>query len=88
MTLCASCLHITSVDGLLYVVNFTSKKGETLTNYVYIEKDEITVCKNPALLNSLVSQKSKKAMWSSYGGSIINGNGRDASYDQFQHGIF
>jgi hypothetical protein len=52
--------HIEFLDGSLYVVEFDSKEDKKLVNYVYIEGSDITVCKNPALLNELVARKSKK----------------------------
>lgn len=52
--------HSEYLNGSLYVVGFEKKDGEQLVNYVYIEGSEITVCKNPSLLNELVSRKSKK----------------------------
>lgn len=53
--------HPEYLNGQLYVIIFESKDGESLTNYVYIEGNDVTVCKNPALLNELVSRKSKKS---------------------------
>lgn len=52
--------HPEFLDGSLYVIGFNDAIGESLSNYVYIQGEEITVCKNPALLNELVSRKSRK----------------------------
>ncbi|WP_028863316.1 hypothetical protein [Psychromonas aquimarina] len=53
--------HPEYLNGQLYVIAFEHVDGETYHNYVYIESGKTTVCKNPALLNELVSRKSKKA---------------------------
>ena len=53
--------HPEFLDGSLYVVEFDSKEDKKLTNYVYFEGSETTVCKNSALLNELVARKSKKS---------------------------
>ena len=52
--------HTEYLNGELYVVGFDDA-DELLTNFVYIEGDDITVCKNQALLNELVARKSKKS---------------------------
>lgn len=52
--------HPEYLDGSLYVVGFNDANGERLSNYVYIQGDDITVCKNPSLLNEFVSRKSRK----------------------------
>lgn len=57
--------HSDYLNGALYVVEFKMNGGEKFYNYVYIEGSEITVCKNPALLNEMVAKKSKKTGFSS-----------------------
>lgn len=57
--------HSDYLNGALYVVEFNSKDGKSLFNYVYIEGSEVTVCKNPALLNEMVARKSRKSGFSS-----------------------
>lgn len=52
--------HKDFLRGSLYVVSFTFREDNDKVNYVYIEDNEVTVCKNPALLNELVSKKSQK----------------------------
>lgn len=52
--------HPDFLSGSLYVVGFKNSNGESLSNYVYIQGDEVTVCKNPAMLNEMVSRKSRK----------------------------
>ncbi|MGZ5018482.1 MAG: hypothetical protein ACXV8U_22170 [Methylobacter sp.] len=52
--------HPDYLNGALYVVEFKANNGKSLSNYVYIEGSEVTVCKNPALLNEMVARKSRK----------------------------
>lgn len=52
--------HSNYLNGSLYVVGFQANGGGEGTNYVYIEGDEVTVCKNPGLLNEFVARKSRK----------------------------
>ncbi|GAA3930823.1 hypothetical protein [Litoribacillus peritrichatus] len=51
--------HSEFLEGSLYLINFESK-FEPAHCFVYIEGEKIEVCKNQALLNELVSRKSKK----------------------------
>ena len=53
--------HTEYLNGQLYVICFEDSENNNLYNYVYIEGDEVIVCKNEALLNELVSRKSKKS---------------------------
>ena len=51
--------HSEFLDGSLYLINFETQSGPTHC-FVYIEGEKVEVCKNQALLNELVSRKSKK----------------------------
>ncbi len=51
--------HSEFLNGSLYLINFESQTGPSHC-FVYIEDEKIKVCKNQALLNELVSRKSKK----------------------------
>jgi len=51
--------HAEFLDGSLYLINFESQSGPAHC-FVYIEGEKVEVCKNQALLNELVSRKSKK----------------------------
>lgn len=62
--------HTEYLNGQLYVVGFEDDEGETFTNFVYIENDDVSVCKNPALLNELVARNSKKSGIASFIGSV------------------
>ncbi|WP_461535174.1 hypothetical protein [Spongorhabdus nitratireducens] len=52
--------HSEFLDGSLYLVNFENESGESHHCFVYLEGNKAEVCKNQALLNELVSRKSKK----------------------------
>lgn len=54
--------HSEFLSGSLYLVEFENpdKPDKKYHNFVYIEGPVLEVCKNQALLNELVSKKSKK----------------------------
>jgi len=53
--------HTEYLKGSLYIIGFKSSEGKEFKNFVYIEGDEVTVCKNPAILNEFVARKSQKS---------------------------
>ncbi len=57
--------HSDYLKGSLYVVGFKTADGEERSNFVYIEGNDVTVCKNQALLNEMVARKSRKVGLSS-----------------------
>lgn len=61
--------HSEFLDGSLYLINYEAQSGPSHC-FVYIEGEKAEVCKNQALLNELVSRKSKKAGISAFLESI------------------
>jgi hypothetical protein len=57
--------HSNYLGGALYVIGFKTPKNEERTNYVYIEGNDVTVCKNSTMLNDFVARKSKKGFLAS-----------------------
>jgi len=51
--------HSEFLNGSLFLINFEGKEGPAHC-FVYIEGNQVEVCKNQALLNELVARKSKK----------------------------